>query len=564
MKINFGLLSLATAQSGDFEDTTYDYDAPTDRWSNTNEFNLDDVNAGITFGVMARVTKQQNAKHFQKALKLSCWNSNMVRDMNNDNKFATYFLDQVEYKRFFPGIGDGTNGYTGVGGAVDTTAGADDLSWLYAVGDLRTGYNHQYGFEHSDSDPYYISSSSTDVDRMGHAEGDGSDHGKSGKNNNRLRQLDEVDYVQAFTTGQDVGNSGTKTQIGATGDNTAAGINVMDPYHAVRPNNKWTHRKWGYQSDNVEREASYGYAQDTVVYHFGHHDNRDNAANRPNFRFGATNETEDALLAAYASNPNDTTAKDNVNRHAEEYDFYGFKDDWRYSLRMGGCLYEAARWVYDESSFHRTSRLTYTDDTLFMDDPFNPMDGTDIFGAHSAGNIHGTALVDASLANIPDLLAAEQVALQAYTDRVLANGDIWDNTSCATSSPSDASCSAKVVELMDLWMELHFCIYQTAVTDCTTQRNNYNSKRDEIHTQNAFINPNHGTGCLVTSGYDTPVCCNDGNFQPWESGFCNWNACTIWVDAIPSPNCGVLGSNVTSNGETMTMFSVVNDYLGQF
>ena len=76
--------------------------------------------------------------------------------------------------------------------------------------------------------------------------------------------------------------------------------------------------------------------------------------------------------------------------HQYEFDFHGFKDDWRYSLRMGGCLYEAARWVYDESSFHRTSRLTYTDDTLFMNDPFNPMDGSDIFGAHSQGESHKT------------------------------------------------------------------------------------------------------------------------------------------------------------------------------
>ena len=101
---------------------------------------------------MARVTKQQNAKHFQKALKLSCWNSNMIRDMNNDNKFSVYFNDQVEYKRFHPGVTNASG--SPAGGTVDETAGADDLSWLYAVGDLRTGYNHQYGFEHSDSAPY--------------------------------------------------------------------------------------------------------------------------------------------------------------------------------------------------------------------------------------------------------------------------------------------------------------------------------------------------------------------------------------------------------------------------
>ena len=170
--------TLILQKSGDdrWVDNSYDYDASSDRWSNENQYSLDEANAGITFGVMARVTKQQNAKHFQKALKLSCWNSNMIRDMNNDNKFSVYFNDQVEYKRFQPG--HNTDSDSPNGGTVDQTAGADDLSWLYAVGDLRTGYNHQYGFEHSDSVPYY-DASTDDVNRLGHAT-------VSGKNNNRL------------------------------------------------------------------------------------------------------------------------------------------------------------------------------------------------------------------------------------------------------------------------------------------------------------------------------------------------------------------------------------------
>ena len=56
------------------------------------------------------------------------------------------------------------------------------------------------------------------------------------------------------------------------------------------------HRKWGYQNDNVEREASYGYADNTVVYHFGHHDNIDNGSNRPSMRHGASNLTEASLV----------------------------------------------------------------------------------------------------------------------------------------------------------------------------------------------------------------------------------------------------------------------------
>ena len=316
---------------------------------------------------MARVTKQQDSKHFQKALKLSCWNSNMIRDMNNDNKFSVYFNDQVEYKRFHPGIGA-----TGApnGGTRDTRTGADDLSWLYAVGDLRTGYNHQYGFEHNTaterfSDPLY-DLSTNDVNRLGAA------GNANGRNDNRLRQMDEYSQSQPYTSGKEIVNDLTDTVV----DNS--GIKVSDGFHSVRPDKKWTFRKWGYQSDNVERAASNGYAENNVVYHFGHHDNKDNITNRPNMRYAASNEAS----YAFEDLATDANTKNKANLHQWEFDFHGFKDDWRYSLRMGGCLYEAARWVYDESSFHRTGRLTYTDDTLFMDDPFNPRDNTDIFGAH--------------------------------------------------------------------------------------------------------------------------------------------------------------------------------------
>ena len=216
---------------------------------------------------MARVTKQQDAKHFQKAVKLSCWNSNMIRDMNNDNKFSTYFLDQVEYKRFFPGIGSGTNPSSPTGGTVDATAGADDLSWLYAVGDLRTGYNHQYGFEHNSSDPYYPTTA-TETDRMGKTTGTGK---ADGRNDNRLRQLNEWGYDQPYTDAAATTSRGTATKTRITSART---IDANDSYHSVRPENKWTYRKWGYQSDNVERAQSRGYDDGTVVYHFGHHDNR--------------------------------------------------------------------------------------------------------------------------------------------------------------------------------------------------------------------------------------------------------------------------------------------------
>ena len=415
---------------------------------------------------MARVTKQQDARHFQKALKLSCWNSNMIRDMNNDNKFSVYFNDQVEYKRFHPGIGA-----TGApnGGTVDTTDGADDLSWLYAVGDLRTGYNHQYGFEHGSSDPYYLTKNpnypNDEVDRMGHAitynqaaaddatAFSGATANLAGRNNNRLRQVDEAWYDQSYTAGDsDITRSGGKDSTVPFG----AGIQVSDPNHSLRPDKKYTFRKWGYQSDNVERHASNGYEQNAVVYHFGHHDNKDNDANRPNMRYAASSDTLNETTAT-------TEAERNLlNRNIHEFDFYGFKDDWRYSLRMGGCLYEAARWVYDESSFHRTGRLTYTDDTLFMNDPFNPMDGTDIFGAHQ--NAAHTSMnpnfptANVNIAQLSTTLVNQQAA-------AAIGYSAWINSTCGVDSiAADASCSTAVTEMGDAYDALARCMEINSTT----------------------------------------------------------------------------------------------------
>ena len=506
MKINFGLLGLAAAQSGDdrWEDNSYDYDTGADRWSNENQYSLDEANAGITFGVMARVTKQQNAKHFQKALKLSCWNSNMIRDMNNDNKFSVYFNDQVEYKRFSPS-----------GGTVDQTAGADDLSWLYAVGDLRTGYNHQYGFEHSDSVPYF-DADSTQVDRLGHA-------GVAGKNNNRLRQLDESWADQAFQSvadgNADTGAAGIDRTVTKNKVPDSAGIRVDDQYHSHRPNNKWTHRKWGYQSNNVERAASHGYDANTVVYHFGHHDNKDNDSNRPNMRYAAES---DAINEGDTTD--DTTIRDNVNRNKHEFDFYGFKDDWRYSLRMGGCLYEAARWVYDESSFHRTGRLTYTDDTLFMDDPFNPMDGTDIFGAHQYAahtGIQESMNGGVNLAQLSTAVVNQQSIAAAGFDRFYNStcGMQGAGGTAAETGNTPHGCDTLIQEMGELYVLMNTCFRLTAnltkcwntgdanattsnvtlpatacITDAAVCKNQYDTfvaKRNEVN--------NDSTGCLKTS-----------------------------------------------------------------
>ena len=252
MKINFALVGLAAAQSGEGKDYEYDYPAASeDRWEFSNGVTFTDFNG--------KTTQDFTATDYNKALKLSCWNSNMVRDMNNDSKFSRY-----QYQN---------------GGRLEK----DETNWKYAVGDLATGMNHQYGFEAS--------------------------------------------VVNEF--------SNTKNS-----DSIEAG----DTNYGIRPSSS-EYSKWGYNSNGINRAVSDGYNLNTVAYHFGHADNKDNTANRP---YGY-----------------------NVDGNNMNVDFNGFKDDWRFSLRMGGCLYEANEWIYDENSFAKTGRLTYTGDNQFFANIFD-------------------------------------------------------------------------------------------------------------------------------------------------------------------------------------------------
>merc|ERR1712176_527044 len=267
MKINFALLGLAAAQSGDAKDYDYDYPSASqeDRWEFAN---------GVTFTTFnSKTTQNVAAANFVRALKLSCWNSNMIRDMNNDNKFHRYQfaagtpIDEIPQDHF-----------------------------LKAHGDLTTGMNHQYGFEHL---------------------GD--------------TRTENPAYI----------NPPAKNDDGRTRDTEDPNYSIHRPAAGV---DQYT--KWGYQSDTMMRHESDGYDPNVVVYHFGHGDNKDNLANRPD-------EYSDTSSTGYPS------------------DFHGYKDDWRYSLRMGGCLYEATNWIYDKGSFHRTGRLTYTGDRQFYPNLFD-------------------------------------------------------------------------------------------------------------------------------------------------------------------------------------------------
>jgi len=256
MKINFALVGLAAAQSGEGKDYEYEYPAASeDRWEFSN---------GVTFtDFSGKNTGNLDSANFVKALKLSCWNSNMVRDMNNDNKFQRYTS----------------------GSPTDESA---QQGWKYALGDLTTGYNHQYGFER---------------DTHMHDE-------FSGTNDNRHRTVVNIDSNDA--------NYGQRA-YGTTNE-----------FH-----------KWGYNTDGQNRAESIGYDANAIAYSFGHSDNHDNSANRP-----------------YSW---DATGTENMPG-----DFDGYKDDWRFSLRMGGCLYESTGWTYDATSFAKVGRLTYTGDNAFF------------------------------------------------------------------------------------------------------------------------------------------------------------------------------------------------------
>ena len=237
MKLNFGLLGIALAQSGDYvddsserHDYSYDYNVGHHHHNHHNHFGHThhySFNNQYSFGGKA-ITK--DTLHVL-AQKLSCWNSNSLRDMNHDDKFFDHTTDKNHH------------------------------------------YHHQYGFENA----YYHQGN--------HVSGDLQDYG---------------DFV-------------AKDRL----------IDVDDPNHSV---NAIDPNKWGYQSDN--RDAK---------YHYGHHlHDKDISTNynRPHHHQIASNKAS----------------------------FDGVIDDWRYSLRHAGCLYEVPDYFYGETTFNTKRFLSYSDD----------------------------------------------------------------------------------------------------------------------------------------------------------------------------------------------------------
>ena len=216
-----------------------------------------------------------------------------------------------------------------------------------------------------------------------------------------------------------------------------------------------------------------------------------------------------------------------------------------------------------------------------MDDPFNPLDGTDIFGAHSKGNIHGTALVASTTADVPTALAAEQIAKADYE----AYETTFRGTECAngTSSTGDivnAACADHMVTLAALWMELNFCLYQTAKaeSDCDTDYNNYIAQRNIIYEEDdvGSTTDNASLGCSFNKevpiiGTHWPPTCTCASTNPnWPYQCLSPGTCrTGTTPAYPSTTCGYVGSNTEPvhslfTAKEKTIYSVVNLYLGKF
>jgi len=230
------LLGYALAQSGydaDYSDerTDYSYDYSLGN-SHSTGFGGSQSYSFNNFGEKAYATGTSHVE----AERLSCWNSNSMRDMSFDGKFY-----------------DGNDNRIGT---------ASDTNTYHH-------YNHQYGFEntYTGGAADYISGSSADF-----------------------------------------------------GDNVRANhfIDVSDDDHSVKAVNP---QRWGYQSNN--RDAKYHYG------HYIHEGDLVNNVNRP--------ESSQAKAT-----------------------FDGVIDDWRFSLRHAGCLYEASDYYYSGTTFNALRYLTYS------------------------------------------------------------------------------------------------------------------------------------------------------------------------------------------------------------
>jgi len=249
MKVNFGLLGIALAQSGDYEssDERYDYDYNLGS-SYTNTYSGNGYGQSYSFQSFGGKTDGTTSRH--QAQKLSCWNSNHLRDMNWDNRFYDHVQSPL-------------------------AGGNDDFHH----------YNHQYGFENA-----YTGGGSKELAGYG----------------------DILDLSTTIDT-----------------DDDDHSVQAVDP------------KKWGYQNWNPDAK-----------FHYGHHIHEENLLTNPN-------RPHHDQIAYNGSNGGGGTTPT----------FNGVIDDWRYSLRHAGCLYEMADFFYGPQTFNKIRTLTYSyDDASFAKD----------------------------------------------------------------------------------------------------------------------------------------------------------------------------------------------------
>ena len=239
MKISAGLLGVALGQSGDTADYTYDYNEAAEK-SDSYTYNAPTYNFNTGYDSGYSQNLGYDAGYYGRsgveAYALSCWNSNSMRDMNHDNKFAT------------PG---------------------EDI-----IGDA--GNHHQYGYENEFSAGSKFDSSKQEY---------GSDQSAVSGHYGFIEDDNHIDI-------SDVAHS----------------VDAVEPH------------KWGYQNNNPDAK-----------YHYGHH------------------------VASASANRGPTGPQAASSYH-------GFMaDDWRYSLRHSGCLWEVKDFSYSAATYSVQHNLAWTD-----------------------------------------------------------------------------------------------------------------------------------------------------------------------------------------------------------
>jgi len=224
-------------------------------------------------------------------------------------------------------------------GQNEGSAEADtDYTYVYEVdasaAEKSDGYNNGYNSGYNFNQPSY-SSQSYDQGYYGRA--DVGAYELSCWNSNSMRDLNHdnkfaapgVDVIGSTTGGmnhqygyENSYSAGTKQTAMDYGSNTdlygsiesGKAIDISDADHsvdAVEPH------KWGYQNSNPDAK-----------YHYGHH--------------------VDSASSNRGYGPQADTA------------YHGFvADDWRYSLRHSGCLYEVKDYTYEATTYDKSSTLVH-------------------------------------------------------------------------------------------------------------------------------------------------------------------------------------------------------------